>query len=237
MKNLRLPCIAIAILALAYASFAASAAATTTETVACKNCHSDFAALLPQDHTPIEGNEPSCMACHHSDMPGTEKKNPYLTRIHLAHQPPRGDGDCLTCHSWSVGKSYGLIGVTESWGAPTEEDMAVLKEIFQSWSNSGYLDNLHAKASISCTNCHGKKLPDLDATVDNQRCLECHGPMEQLAKITEPADFKDRNPHHSHLGEIDCTVCHKAHGESKVYCLGCHQKFAMTIPGGTQPRP
>ena len=57
--------------------------------------------------------------------------------------------------------------------------------------------------------------------------------MAQLAAKTEPAEFKDRNPHASHLGEIDCTVCHKAHGPSKIYCLGCHQKFVMTIPGGT----
>jgi hypothetical protein len=71
-----------------------------------------------------------------------------------------------------------------------------------------------------------------DATIANEKCLSCHGPMAQLAKKSEPAEFKDRNPHQSHLGEIECTVCHKAHGEPQVYCLGCHQKFVMHIPGG-----
>lgn len=237
MKNMWVVFIFVGVFALGYAvltsNMATAAAPTTTS---CKNCHTDLAALLPREHTPVEDNVTSCLACHQSDMPGLEKKNPYLTRIHLAHQPPRGDGDCLTCHSWAIGKSFGLIGAPGSWGAPTQEDMGVLKEIFASWAESEYLDNRHAKASTTCTNCHGTKLPALDATVDNKGCLKCHGPMEELVKKTEPADFKDRNPHLSHLGEIDCTVCHKAHGESKVYCLGCHQKFTMTIPGGEIPK-
>jgi len=98
------------------------------------------------------------------------------------------------------------------------------------------MDNLHAKAFISCANCHGKELPAPDTTVENGKCLECHGPMDQLVKKTEPAEFKDRNPHKSHLGEIACTVCHKAHSESKVYCLGCHQKFEMKIKGAGTPK-
>jgi hypothetical protein len=60
--------------------------------------------------------------------------------------------------------------------------------------------------------------------------------MEELAKKTEPKDFPDRNPHKSHLGEIACTVCHRAHAESKVYCLGCHQKFEMKITGGEKKK-
>ena len=40
------------------------------------------------------------------------------------------------------------------------------------------------------------------------------------------------DPHKSHLGEIACTACHQGHQASKVYCLGCHTNFAMTIPGG-----
>ena len=72
----------------------------------------------------------------------------------------------------------------------------------------------------------------LDSTVETPRCLECHGPIEQLAKRSEPKDFPDRNPHKSHLGEIDCTVCHHEHSASKVYCLECHKKFQMNIPGG-----
>jgi hypothetical protein len=94
--------------------------------------------------------------------------------------------------------------------------MELLKEIFVSWAGSGHPDSLHAEAGFSCSQCHGKGLPTFDDTVENARCLACHGPMEELAKKTEPKEFKDRNPHKSHLGDIACTVCHKAHMESTV---------------------
>jgi len=70
--------------------------------------------------------------------------------------------------------------------------------------------------------------------VENQRCLECHGPMEKLAQKSAPKDFPDRNPHKSHLGEIACTVCHKGHQASTVYCLDCHRNFKMSIPGAAK---
>lgn len=198
----------------------------------CKTCHADFTSVVPSGHPPVKGGDlATCMACHQPGMPGTEKKNAFSTRIHLGHLPPKGTVDCLVCHRWSAGKKFGLAGMKESWGAPTNEDMNVIKEIFTSWASSPYTDNLHAKASISCANCHGKDLPVLDATVENNKCLECHGPMDLLVKKSEPSDFKDRNPHKSHLGDIACTVCHKGHQQSKVYCLECHQQFKMTIPG------
>ncbi len=91
--------------------------------------------------------------------------------------------------------------------------------------------SLHA-GRVNCAGCHGKGTPQLDSTVENPRCLECHGTMEKLAKNSEPKDFPDRNPHKSHLGDIACTVCHKEHGTSIVYCLDCHRNFNMKIPGG-----
>jgi hypothetical protein len=129
------------------------------------------------------------------------------------------------------GKSFGLIGQSISWGAPKDEDMVVMKEEFASWVNSSYADHLHAEAMIDCAGCHGKDVPLLDTTVENSRCLACHGPQDQLAARSTPKDFPQRNPHDSHLGEIACTVCHHAHAESKAYCLDCHRNFAMEIPG------
>jgi hypothetical protein len=69
-------------------------------------------------------------------MPGIERKNAFFTRIHLAHLPPQENIDCLTCHAWSLGKSFGLLDGKDSWGLPTEEDMNVTKEIFASWAES-----------------------------------------------------------------------------------------------------
>lgn len=214
-----------------------AAKVSATDTTSCKTCHADFLSLIPLAHPAVKGNDLTpCMVCHQPNLPGMEKKNAFATRIHLGHLPPEGEEDCLACHSWSAGKDFGLIGMKESWGAPSQEEMDLLKEIFSSWAACGYMDNLHANASISCGNCHGKELPTFDATVENKQCLKCHGSLDQLEKKTEPVDFKDRNPHKSHLGEINCTVCHKAHSESKAYCLECHQQFKMTIKGAGNPK-
>jgi hypothetical protein len=201
----------------------------------CQSCHKDFASVLPKGHAPVTGNSlGSCTPCHQSDFEGKTEKNVFSARMHLAHLPPKGSLDCSVCHSWTSGKSFGLTGQKGSWGAPDKKDMDLMGEIFKSWAGSGYMDNLHATAGIGCTQCHGKGLPKADDTVENSRCLTCHGPMDKLAKKTEPKDFKDRNPHQSHLGDIACTVCHKGHTESKVYCMECHKNFEMKIKGASQ---
>lgn len=203
----------------------------------CRACHDDFSGLLPPGHEVVVGDTiADCDVCHRVERSVPKVTAPYVTRLHQAHLPPRGDGDCLVCHFSSGSKGFGLLGSSESWGSPSGGELQLLKEIMVSWAGSNFLDGLHGQAKVSCSACHGAALPGFDATVANATCLSCHGPMEQLAKKTEPADFKDRNPHQSHLGEIDCTVCHKGHGESKVYCLGCHQKFVMNIPAGGQAK-
>ncbi|OPY91096.1 MAG: Fumarate reductase flavoprotein subunit precursor [Syntrophus sp. PtaU1.Bin208] len=201
----------------------------------CQSCHADFASVLPKGHSPVSGTSlASCVPCHQSDFEGKSEKNAFSTRMHLAHLPPKGAQDCEACHAWTAGKSFGLIGQKGSWGAPDKNDMDLMRTIFKSWAGSGYMDNLHATQGIGCAQCHGKGLPKADDTVENSRCLVCHGPLDKLAQKTEPKEFKDRNPHKSHLGsDIACTVCHKGHAESKVYCLECH-KFDMKIKGAAQ---
>ena len=204
----------------------------------CATCHADFSSVLPQGHPAVKGKDlAACTSCHAPDMTGSTKKNGFAARMHLAHTPPKGSLECQACHSWTPGKSFGLIGQKGSWGAPKNDDMTLIKQIFGSWAGSSFTDNLHAKAGMGCAQCHGKTLPKADDTVDNNRCLACHGPMDQLAKKSEPKDFKDRNPHKSHLGDIACTVCHKAHAESKVFCLDCHKKFDMKIKGSAAAKP
>lgn len=202
----------------------------------CKACHADFASVLPQGHPPARGaGLAACTSCHVQDRTGAPKKNAFSSRMHASHLAPKGSLDCVSCHTWAPGKRFGLIGQKGSWGVPTKEEMDLMRQIFASWASSRYMDNLHAKAGITCAPCHGKELPKADDTVENSRCLACHGPMDKLAQKTEPEDFKDRNPHKSHLGDMACTVCHKGHSESKVHCLSCHQNFKMKIQGEKQP--
>ncbi|MDQ5986662.1 MAG: hypothetical protein CSYNP_02392 [Syntrophus sp. SKADARSKE-3] len=239
MKRRWLPLMTITFLALVYFLCAAYMVdAAKPAKASCKVCHAEFSSVIPKDHPPVQGSDlQSCTTCHKPDLTGPAKKNAFSARLHIAHLPPKGQADCMTCHKWVPGKSFGLIGLKESWGAPTQADMDLMKDIFKSWATSTNTDSLHAKSGIMCLQCHGKELPKADDTVDNPRCLACHGPMDKLAKKTEPKDFKDRNPHKSHLGDIACTVCHKAHAESKVYCLGCHQKFDMKIKGAGTAKP
>jgi len=210
----------------------AGRAAQEAAGVSCNSCHADLKTVIPKTHPAVPGKGlASCLPCHAPDMSGEAKKNPFAVRIHAGHVPPKGSLDCLTCHTWTPGKSFGLIGMKESWGAPSKEDMDLLREIYGTLAKEEFTAKLHANKGVACASCHGKALPRPDDTVENARCLICHGPLEQLAKKTEPKDFPDRNPHKSHLGEIACTVCHKAHGPSKVFCLDCHGKFQMKIPG------
>jgi hypothetical protein len=202
---------------------------------ACRSCHADFSSVLPEGHPAVKGSGlAACIQCHSPAQSGEAKPNGFSTRIHLVHAGPAKKMECSGCHSYVPGKSFGLIGQSFSWGAAAKDDMDLVKQEFASWANSSFTDHLHAKAMIDCGGCHGKELPVLDATVENSRCLACHGPLEQLAARSTPKDFPKRNPHQSHLGDIACTVCHHAHAASKAYCLDCHNNFKLAIPGAGQ---
>jgi hypothetical protein len=139
--------------------------------------------------------------------------------------------DCVACHTWKPGKGFFVPGSNKSLGVLSAEDMKLEKTVFASWSKGPYLDAIHGSAGFTCSKCHGASIPQPDTTVENGVCLECHGTLENLAKKTEPKDFADRNPHKSHLGEINCVVCHKGHTSSTILCLDCHKKFSMKIKG------
>ena len=209
------------------------AAAKDNPKQSCKTCHSDFSSLLQKNHPKVTGATISaCLPCHAPDMTGKAKPSKFSTRIHVAHVALKGTVDCGVCHNWIRNKSFGLHGWKGSWGKPTNDDMDMLKESLDSWATGTYMDSLHAKANVTCAGCHGNMLPKSGDTLDNSRCLDCHGAIGELVRKSEPKTFPDRNPHKSHLGGIDCTVCHRAHSESKAYCLECHHNFEMKqIPG------
>jgi hypothetical protein len=198
----------------------------------CKSCHPDLAAALPAGHPEAAPTLAACTASCHDPAPSDKaQRNPFSARMHRAHLGGKAGQDCTACHVWVPGKTFALIGQKVSFGAPRKDELALAKEIFASWAGSTHTDAIHAKAGVTCSGCHGAELPLPDATVENSRCLACHGPVEPLVKKTEPKDFKDRNPHKSHLGDINCRVCHRAHAQAKIYCLDCHQYFKMRIAG------
>jgi hypothetical protein len=194
---------------------------------ACSSCHKDFASVLPKSHAAVPiGGLSRCLACHKSGQPAANDR--FAVRMHLAHEGAKQKLDCSLCHNQANGISFAL----PKGGAPKPEDMALIKEKMNSWSNSPFLDAMHAKAGVDCAGCHGKETPLADSTVENDRCLSCHGPIEKLAERSANKEFPKRNPHASHYGsDIACTTCHHAHEASVVMCAECHKLWKLNIPG------
>jgi hypothetical protein len=198
----------------------------------CLGCHNELKSVLPKNHKAMSGRDiAACLTCHASNDPDKTEPNSFSARLHRAHIGSQTSVDCQICHAWSPGKSFGLIKQKGSWGNPSRKDMDLIRQTAYSWSRSSFLDSLHAKRNVTCAGCHGKRLPAKDDTVENERCLSCHGSYERIAEKTASVEFPKRNPHRSHLLGLACTKCHIAHGESKVYCLECHRGFQMKIPG------
>lgn len=95
------------------------------------------------------------------------------------------------------------------------------------------LADIHEAAGISCQECHETAaniiVDDKEAKV-NAACITCHGDLKELAKLSDD----DINPHASHLGNVNCSICHKGHEKSEAYCQKCHS-FVMTIAGADAP--
>ncbi|WP_028112147.1 flavocytochrome c [Ferrimonas kyonanensis] len=79
----------------------------------------------------------------------------------------------------------------------------------------------------SCESCHAKpigKVADSE-THENTQCKECHGGYEELANSELEFD-----PHSSHLGDINCSSCHKAHEQPVFKCNDCHSFDIESMP-------
>jgi len=91
--------------------------------------------------------------------------------------------------------------------------------------------NKHKSKGIACAACHKDST---EARVKDNTCMSCHGSYAELAKKTaklEDLKAHKYNPHRSHVGEASCTLCHKNHAPSVLYCNECHPaKFTMKVP-------
>jgi fumarate reductase flavoprotein subunit len=84
----------------------------------------------------------------------------------------------------------------------------------------------------ACEDCHLENSEVVIPTTD--KCLSCHGSYLEIAKKTEKMEDIKRgisNPHKSHIGEVRCTLCHKIHSSSVLYCNTCHSPhFSFQVP-------
>ena len=88
------------------------------------------------------------------------------------------------------------------------------------------LAETHQSKGVACAGCHAENPPS--KPVDTAKCQICHGDYQKLADRTK--SMQPNNVHANHLGDLDCSECHSAHGASKLVCSDCHQ-FKFTMPG------
>ena len=138
------------------------------------------------------------------------------------------DKTCCVCHS--VSKS--LTPASHIDIEEVEESVRVrVNGIFNDINKGIFLATHHARNDISCSDCHGEDMLDIGMEVENEVCFSCHESYESLAEQTENIMVEEQNPHRSHLGELDCSVCHHVHSRSRSYCLECHSNFNMPMLG------
>jgi hypothetical protein len=137
---------------------------------------------------------------------------------------PANPGDCSTCH----GEERVL---PKEHPSTTKMDLKTCRTCHQdeqaegkkSASLSGRLSlsHLHALGGKDCQSCHGeKKLPEAE------NCLFCHGDVLSKKNKLNPSLPK---PHDTHMGDLSCGLCHKAHGKSVNFCSQCHP-WKYTVP-------
>lgn len=220
--------------ALAWFVLVSAPAATAATPTGCTSCHSDISRVLPKEHPAVAKAEnlSACVGCHKvtaGAKHATPETNKFAAALHRAHAKEGSSVDCATCHVVRAKAKPGVVGGKVVLPVAADQFEA-LKKALSGAGQSAFTAGFHAKANVSCGGCH-ESIPSSGDDVANARCIACHGPQDALEKKTAPAQFPDRNPHHSHLGEMACTVCHKGHEASVVYCLQCHPKFQMSIKG------
>jgi hypothetical protein len=91
-------------------------------------------------------------------------------------------------------------------------------------SQPSFLADRHKLTGIGCEGCHKENPPK--EQVPTVVCGKCHGDQAKLANRTQKVI---PNPHDSHLGNVECGLCHHAHKPSEDYCGNCHE-FGYKVP-------
>ena len=65
-------------------------------------------------------------------------------------------------------------------------------------------------------------------TASREYCMTCHeSDWEDTVAATADYDgHEGYNPHDSHMGAVDCGICHSLHGEQTLYCVTCHTNYS-----------
>jgi hypothetical protein len=187
----------------------------------CADCHDAVSDITGKTHPDVKkGDFPYCRTCH---IEGGDAS--LLSQgVHLDHLPsPDFSGNCRSCHFTDEAGGFGVIGDPKKTTVP-KGAVENVSPYFYSWADSRHLDHTHAKNGVNCTGCHETAFPDDGLSLEE--CLKCHGSYEDLAAATKKVE---PNPHDAHYTDLRCTLCHKGHTDSVLYCNSCHE-FDLDVP-------
>lgn len=144
----------------------------------------------------------------YDQKPNTEGVDKYgnpvsNTSAMLAVQHGAMGFDCLTCHKPTLGQqiSEGTKWLTGNYTYPLDE---------RSVAELGEPTGMGSDEMCLNESCHNMTRDDLyNLTADEENLY---------------------NPHWSHHETLDCGTCHKAHGQSVLYCTQCHTQ--APVPEG-----
>ena len=120
-----------------------------------------------------------------------------------------------------------------------------MRRYVEAFKSGRDLEAAHARAGLSCTDCHqGYSLAVRAKTAalyslgiagaparrryDDAMCDRCHVSLEHQGERT---DFLTRNPHRSHWPELTCADCHLGHARQVDFCNGCHDDGGQRMTG------
>ncbi len=189
---------------------------------ACGACHT-LSESVPEGHFKATLNEVKyCLACHSLEGAATA----FAWTTHQNHYSTLGVAiNCWLCDQIDATGHFRLMGVEGGQEIPaTQSQVTKMEPRYLSWATSVYLDRRHGQQSVTCRACHGTYFPERRPATE--QCYTCHGSYQLVASLTEDVE---PNPHASHLGEIRCTICHKSHEKSVLYCNQCHL-FDLEVP-------
>lgn len=118
----------------------------------------------------------------------------------------------------------------------------IMDPYLESWESPPLLANAHSEYDLACLDCHpfeiGQSVREIISFVfhnyeeplteqkfSKEWCFQCHehGSYEELKQLVQyQVDTEIGDLHNSHLGGIDCRLCHKMHKPSVDYCSQCH---------------
>ena len=141
---------------------------------------------------------------------------------------------CITCHS-SVAEDFAVSG---------SDLMKSHIEAYADYQAGNASDNARAiidkhpdemaaffskdSNGSNCSTCHSTSLDESGLVVIGDintidYCETCHDYDQAIATTSKWGGAEKVNPHDSHLGEFDCSSCHRIHAESdEMYCNECH---------------